>query len=73
MKTLRHIQEILLLLWTLPVRHNEMARRLRILERRLDWYTANSNRKVRRKLDRMLYNKKSAFHFSKPRSPIHIG
>lgn len=52
---------------------NHMSRRMKLLERRMDYQAGILNRKQRAKLQRMLSNEKSCFYFTKPRSPLYIG
>ena len=66
-----HILAILRLLWTLPVRQNNLAREFRLLQRRMDWLSGASNRRSRRKINRMLTNPRSPFYYTKPRSPLY--
>lgn len=68
-----HLLAIFRILWSLPIRFNNMAREIRILHRRMDWYAGSSSRITRRKLHRMLTNPRSPFYYTNPRSPIYLG
>lgn len=50
-----------------------LAMRMRLLERRMDYQAGLFDRSTRKKLTRMLSNPRSCFYFTNPRSPLFIG